>query len=232
MNTPAWLFNVAVFALCAGASHAATFDLQGVGGAPVSVHVRSLKELRFTSTLRQQFDFSCGSAAVATLLTYHYDRPTTEQEAFEYMYAHGDQEKIRREGFSLLDMKHFLDAQAFYAAGFETTLDKIAGAGLPAIALVSDNGYNHFVVIKGVKDGRVLIGDSASGRRAVPQSTFEHMWTNGLLFLIYGSSNSHMPKFNDEAEWRAVPRAPLAVGARGDGNYDTSALPRYGPGDF
>ncbi len=34
--------------------------------------VVSVKEARFTTTQRQQFDFSCGSAAVATLLTHHY----------------------------------------------------------------------------------------------------------------------------------------------------------------
>ncbi|MDV7389798.1 hypothetical protein RZS08_00535, partial [Arthrospira platensis SPKY1] len=42
-----------------------------LGGA-VSVPTVSLKGARFIATLRQQYDFSCGSAAVATLLTHHY----------------------------------------------------------------------------------------------------------------------------------------------------------------
>ena len=48
----------------------------GEPGSSYSMSVRSLKEMRlreaFRTTLRQQYDFSCGSAAVATLLTHHY----------------------------------------------------------------------------------------------------------------------------------------------------------------
>src|ERR1700744_3651505 len=75
-----------------------------------TVRVTSLKEARYRGTVRQQYDFSCGSAAIATLLTYQYGYPMSEQIAFQQMFAEGDQQKIRREGFSLLDMKRFLEA--------------------------------------------------------------------------------------------------------------------------
>ena len=91
---------------------------------PFSVKVTSLKEARFKATTRQQFDFSCGSAAIATLLTYHYNYPVTEQAVFNEMFARGDQVKIRKEGFSLLDMKTYLEAHQFKADGFELPLAK------------------------------------------------------------------------------------------------------------
>src|SRR5690606_40798166 len=56
-------------------------------------------------------DFSCGSAATATLLTYQYGHPVTELEVFRQMYAQGDQARIRKEGFSLLDMRRYLQSQ-------------------------------------------------------------------------------------------------------------------------
>jgi predicted double-glycine peptidase len=71
----------------------------------VNVPVQSFKELPFRTVVRQEFDNSCGSAAVATLLTYHFERPTTEHEAFVAMWEAGDKERIQREGFSLLKMK-------------------------------------------------------------------------------------------------------------------------------
>src|SRR3546814_9354722 len=74
-----------------------------------SIPVMSLKEKRWTNVVRQQYDFSCGSAAVATLLTYHYEMPTDEARAFEEMFVRGDQAKIQAEGFSMLDIKQFLD---------------------------------------------------------------------------------------------------------------------------
>ena len=72
--------------------------------------VRSMQELRFVETVRQGNDFSCGSAAIATLLTYHYERPTTELQVFEKMWNQGNKKKIREHGFSMLDMKHYLEA--------------------------------------------------------------------------------------------------------------------------
>src|SRR3546814_9634417 len=76
--------------------------IQGAGGF-FSIPVMSLKEKRWTNVVRQQYDFSCGSAAVATLLTYHYEMPTDEARAFEEMFVRGDQAKIQAEGFSMLE---------------------------------------------------------------------------------------------------------------------------------
>ena len=84
---------------------AGSIELRVPHGGGYSVPVTSLKEARFRATVRQQYDFSCGSAAVATLLTYQYGMPVDEAEVFEHMYATGDQARIRAEGFSLLDMR-------------------------------------------------------------------------------------------------------------------------------
>lgn len=69
-------------------------EIAALGGARFDVPVMSIREARFQRTLHQQYDFSCGSAAVATLLSHHYADPVTEQFVFEQMYLHGDQQKI------------------------------------------------------------------------------------------------------------------------------------------
>jgi hypothetical protein len=126
------------------------------------------------------------------------------------MYAHGDQAKIRREGFSLLDMKRFLQTRGFDADGFRQPLEKLREEGLPAIALITENGYHHFVVVKGMERDRVLIGDPASGTRAVPRATFEAQWQQKLLFVVHNRVD--LARFNQAADWRAAPSAPLASG--------------------
>ena len=50
-------------------------------GANYRVRTMSWVEIPFRSVIRQQFDFSCGSAAVATLLTYHYGTRTPRSTA-------------------------------------------------------------------------------------------------------------------------------------------------------
>ena len=141
--------------------------IQGAGGF-FRVPVMSLKEKRWTYVVRQQFDFSCGSAAVATLLTYHYDMPVQEAQVFEEMFLRGDQPKIRAEGFSLLDMKHYLDRRGLRSDGFRMSLDKLAEIGVPGIVLMNTGGYRHFVVVKGIEAERILVADPAFGTTIWP----------------------------------------------------------------
>lgn len=207
---------------------ASGLHFSGIGGG-YSVPVTSMKDTRFYATLRQQYDFSCGSAAVATLLTHQYGVPVTEEMVFQAMYEQGDQAKIRREGFSLLDIKRYLASLGFTADGFAQPLDKLAEAGLPAIVLVNDKGYHHFVVVKGLRDGRVLIGDPATGTRAMDRASFEASWVNRLLFVIH--NRKEQARFNQALDWRAAPRAPLVAGVPRDGLGGVT-LPKFGSTDF
>ncbi|MFC3458528.1 MULTISPECIES: C39 family peptidase [Massilia] len=232
MKRPAFIASVALLLGGVGGSVPSIADAAEMAlpsGMRVGMPVKSMKDLRFQATLRQQYDFSCGSAALATLLTHHYGVPTSEQDAFQHMFLGGDQQKIRREGFSLLDMQRFLKSRGFTANGFQLPLDKLIEAKLPAIVLVSDNGYHHFVVVKGAEDGRILLGDPSRGTRAIPRARFEQMWANRILFVIH--EGPKQAAFNLAADWRNAPRAPLGEGV--NRAIDTTyTLPKFGPGDF
>jgi len=183
-------------------------------GRAYAVPVRTIKELRlqraFSTTVRQQYDFSCGSAALATLLTYNYGQPIGESEVFLAMYALGDQEKIRREGFSLLDMKRYLESRGYQADGVQVSLDKLADAGIPAIALINDYGYRHFVVIKGRRGKRVVVGDPALGTRILTREQLEKSRVADIYFVI--RNHRADARFNGEADWMVRLPAPLAMG--------------------
>lgn len=204
-------------------------DVPMPGVSHFSVPVKNLRATRFTTTLRQQYDFSCGSAALATLLTYHYGRPVSEAAVFERMFRDGDQPKIRREGFSLLDMQRYLARSGLKADGFALPLEKLFESRLPAIVLLSENGYHHFVVVKGGGGGRVLIGDPSSGTRSLTVERFAQLWPNKLLFVIHGYAGSLT--FNGVEDWRAAPLAPLA-GAVERSLLGAVTLGRHGPGEF
>jgi uncharacterized protein len=216
-----------------GAAMAGTVDLPYQISGSYAVPVKTMKEVKFAATVRQQYDFSCGSAALSTLLTHHYNFAVTEDKVFEQMFLNGDQAKIRVEGFSLLDMKRYLEALGFAADGFEEPLGKLVTASLPAIVLINQAGYNHFVVVKGVQDGRVLIGDPAGGARAMTQEAFEAAWVNGVLFVITEQPKNRQAAvaFNSPADWQASPSAPLRRLIGGDG-LSNVVIPRLGPSDF
>ena len=182
-----------------------------IGGA-VTVPVMSYQARPFLTVVRQEHDFSCGSAALATLLTYHYDRPTTEREAFEAMYAVGDKAKIQREGFSLLEMKTYLKSLGYHADGFRVSLEKVARVGVPVIVLIETRGYKHFVVIKGLQDERVLVGDPARGVEVMSQADFLELWKDGIVFAIRNADATGRQHFNIAAEWKLRPAAPVGSG--------------------
>lgn len=207
----------------------AAADVRVPHGAQYRVGVVSLKQARFATTIAQRYDFSCGSAATATLLTYQYGMPVSEADVFLQMYANGDQARIRKQGFSLLDMRRYLQSHGFMADGFELPLDKLAEEGVPAIVLLNDRGYRHFVVVKGLRNGRVLLGDPARGTRAMPRSRFEALWDNRVLFVVH--NRRELARFNQAADWRTAPPAPLEAGIARDGLRST-VLPRRGPGDI
>ena len=220
---PVWL--AALAATCS----AQQAYLPSMGSGDVVMPITSIRQSRLVGTLLQQYDFSCGSAAVATLLTHHYGLAVSERTVFDAMFRQGDQQKIQREGFSLLDMKRFLQSQGFEADGFEQPLDKLLEARVPAIVLINENGYHHFVVVKGLRGDRVLIGDPANGTRAVSRAVFEASWQGRLLFVIH--NRMEQAKFNLAADWRAAPQAPLTAGVNRDGLAGVT-LPALGPGDF
>jgi len=202
--------------------------LPGIEGS-TNVPIQSIQERKFERVVRQQYDFSCGSAALATLLTFHYDDLTAEQVAFQKMYDRGDQAKIARVGFSLLDMKQYLEGVGYEADGYKATLDTLADAKVPAIALISVRGYRHFVVVKGLDQEQVLVGDPALGLRKVPRSEFEDMWENGILFIVRNKVDIGQRYFDTAAEWNLIPRAPLGLALPlGDLASLTVALPGFG----
>jgi len=167
--------------------------------------VTSLIGRRFETVVRQQYDFSCGSAALATLLRYHYDDPQTEQSVFLGMFRDGDQAQIRRLGFSLLDMKRYLAARGIAADGFRVSLDQIARAGVPGIALVNFDGYRHFVVVKGIDDRTLLLGDPSLGLRRETIGRFAKQW-NGVFFIVSGRTAIGKSHFNMVADLERAPR--------------------------
>jgi uncharacterized protein len=223
---------IAALAGCASSVPPGTrFATSSATNGDFLVPVQSVQERRFAATIRQRYDFSCGSAALATLLHYHYGDNATEGKVFIGMWKDGDRAAIRRVGFSLLDMKRYLAARGIKADGFKVTLDQIAKTGVPGIALISTRNYKHFVVVKGVNASEVLVGDPSTGLHAVPREAFQKTW-NGVYFVLNSELERGRASFNQPGQWVAFARAP--VGSRFSDPVNLQALALTAPfyGDF
>lgn len=154
--------------------------------------VRSLAEIRYERVIPQKWDTSCGAAALATLLTYDLNHPITEREVASAMLHRTDPVRVRtRGGFSLLNMQEFAEAQGYQADGYgELTLQDLLPL-LPAIVPVQFHGYDHFVVVRRVRDGKVDFADPAFGRRTVPAARFEQAWILKIALVVSPNGKTH-----------------------------------------
>jgi predicted double-glycine peptidase len=166
-----------LFAALAGAAGAAS-------AADARGPVRSLLELRQANVIAQQWDISCGAAALATLLAYHHGEPVSENAVAQGMLGKTDPLRVKlRGGFSLLDLKRYAQARGFQADGYsEMALADLAKLG-PAIVPVVLERYPHFVVFRALDGDRVLIADPAYGNRSLEVDVFEKAWQK-VAFVV------------------------------------------------
>lgn len=174
-------------ALCAAtAGHAQTgMTLNLDGQAMLRKPVRSMLEMRYQNVMRQQLDFSCGAAAVGTLLRYGYGIALSETRIVEDMLRVADPDIVARHGFSMLDMRNYVETLGLRGRGFRVDYTALRQLRIPVIALLDVNGYLHFVVVRKAIAGRVFVADPALGNRIVPEEEFAASW-NGLVFAIVG----------------------------------------------
>ncbi|MCW8328571.1 C39 family peptidase [Photobacterium sp. SDRW27] len=148
-----------------------------------NVNVKTYQEQLFGDVYRQQYDFSCGSAAVASLLSFHYGIDASENTIFEYMFKNGDKNKIEKQGFSMLDMKKYLNSIGLQADGYKIPIEKFRKIRIPGITIVNFDGYMHFVVIKGINSKEVILGDPSRGTLVMPIEEFKPYYKNAVLLV-------------------------------------------------
>jgi len=155
----------------------------GQHGLTIHKNLRTWRDMRYKNVVHQQFDYSCGAAALATLLEYHYGDVVAETDIIGKMLRLGDQERIRREGFSLLDLKRFADERGYVSRAFKMGPEVLDRLTIPAVTLIDTRGFSHFVVIKGARDGKVYLADPALGSRVMPMNEFLREWREVVLFV-------------------------------------------------
>lgn len=210
----------ALAATCLASPAVAQVRTHGEAGGSYTISVTSWRDIPFRTVVRQQYDYSCGSAAVATMLRFHYGLTVNESEVFQSMYQRGDQTRIRSVGFSMLDMRTYLQSRGFRADGLRLSLDRLATLDVPAIALITHDNYRHFVVVKGVSADRVLVGDPTFGLQTYSREEFAEIWNGVVLAIRQTPQGWPTPTYNRAEEWRPWSRAPLNMAQQPIANTD------------
>jgi predicted double-glycine peptidase len=155
------------------------------GGAVIYKPIQSVRERKFADLVQQKTDFSCGAAALATILRQAYWLDVNEEQIIEGMLAHADQDLVRVQGFSMLDMKRYVESLGMRARGYRVATDTLQSIRIPVVVLMDVRGYKHFVVMQKVHNGWVYIGDPVLGHKRYSLDDFVKGW-NGIIFAVIG----------------------------------------------
>ncbi|MEG2269150.1 MAG: peptidase, partial [Acinetobacter sp.] len=99
-------------------------------------------EDQFRGIVRQAYDYSCGSAALTTLINGYVGAQLTEQQTMDGLLRYGEYERIiERRSFSLLDMKRFVTALGLESGGYKGEFEDLVKQGQPAIVPISYAGF-------------------------------------------------------------------------------------------
>jgi predicted double-glycine peptidase len=175
---------LASLALFSTSARTQTRDAAEVEG---SKSIRSLKEIRDEGVVRQRWDMSCGAAALSTLLTYDFKDATPETAIVVWILHRVDPVRVRaRGGFSLLDLKHFAEARGYHAEGFSgMSIEDLALEKTSVITPIRVKGFDHFIVVKGIVAGHVIVADPGFGNLTMRVDRFQKLWKNGIVFVVH-----------------------------------------------
>ena len=161
------------------------------GAARMEVRVTSLRARRDAGVVRQRYDYSCGSASLATLLTYGLNDPVGEDALLRALLeplSPAELATLQQKGLSLFDLQQLAKRRGHNAEGFRIHRSQLGKLSRPVIVFVKPHGYAHFAVFKAVRGGRVYLADPSLGNVRMPLYRFFDMWADefgrGVIFAV------------------------------------------------
>lgn len=133
------------------------------------VPVKSWKSLRDRQIVKQDQDYSCGAASLATLLNGFYGQKVTEEALLKAM----DKGEGRA---SFDDMARALTKFSFKAQGFAASWEQLAMLKIPVVVYIKVRKDDHFSVLRGISGNTVWLADPSLGNRTYSRAQFLDMW--------------------------------------------------------
>lgn len=131
--------------------------------------LKTWKSLRDNRVVKQNLDYSCGAASLATLLNSYYGQNVTEEALLKAM----DKGNSRA---SFDDMARALTDFGFRAQGFAASWEQLARLKVPVVLYVKHRGNDHFTVLRGISGDVVWLADPSQGNRTYSRDQFLAMW--------------------------------------------------------
>lgn len=134
--------------------------------------VQSWKALRDKGIVKQDLDYSCGAASIATLLNQQYGQEVTEAQVLDLMIELGQEEGMA----SFADMQAVLPHLGFRGEGYALSFEQLRALRAPVIVYLSYRSNDHFSVLRGIDGETVLLADPSLGHVSLQREQFLKAW--------------------------------------------------------
>jgi uncharacterized protein len=157
----------------------------GPGAGHIRTYVNPASEINKSHLIKQSYDFSCGSAALAIILNYYLGENFTERQVIQGLLHYGDESQIaKRQAFSLLDMKKFVKALGYHGEGYRGEIEDLETLTTPCIVPIKIMEYRHFVVFRGIYKGHIFLADPWRGDISFTYDQFLDAWYDKVIFVV------------------------------------------------
>lgn len=133
-----------------------------------AIPVTSWKTLRDSGVVKQDLDYSCGAASIATILNGYYGQSVTEAEILDLIDGN-----LRA---SFEDMAGALAKLGFRGVGYAASFGQLTKLKVPVIVYTRHRKTDHFSVIRGVNSDTVWLADPSLGNRTYSKYQFLEAW--------------------------------------------------------
>jgi predicted double-glycine peptidase len=146
--------------------------------------IKSWVEFKNDNLVRQKYDYSCGSASLATIMHHFYNQNMSEKSILNDVLKMKGLEKKNREdleddktiSLSFFELSQYVKSKGFKAVGLALDLESLKKLKAPVILFVKIRKNEHFTVFKGIDKNYVYLADPSFGNTKIRVSKFKEMF--------------------------------------------------------
>lgn len=149
--------------------------------------VHSWWDIKRANVVIQQRDYSCGAAALATVVRYYWGDYVTENQLIADLERMLSRDEIRdriQNGLAMTDLRRLAVRQGYLSTTGRVSFKELTKSKVPLIIGVVVNGYDHFVVYRGFDGEWVYLADPTRGNTRVPANEFVRQWQKNLVLVV------------------------------------------------
>ncbi len=145
------------------------------------------KTLKQNNIVMQKRDYSCGAAALATVLQYYWGDEVSEDQVLVTLdkMLSGEEKRDRiKNGLTISDLRRAAVKMKYVASVGTMDFNELAESKVPLIVGISPDGHDHFVVYRGTNCRWVYVADPIRGNIRLTVSEFVSQWQKNAVLVV------------------------------------------------